>query len=338
MDGASPADAGAPGADAGEARRESSGPPRPSLKFPLAVFVVALAMLLASGDLGELERSLGSFPLSIVPLVLGLSLANYVLRMLRWHLYLRCIGIRAPLVSSATVFASGLAMCVTPGKAGELVKAYGMNRLTGAPVRRVVPVILMERVSDLEGVLLLAALGILSGSRLPLFLVGGALLAFRACLLWPSMGRALAARILDLPRLDRFRDRALDAFDALAALGTPLPLLFGTLVSVVSWGAEGAGLYVLVRGLGGPVSLGSAVMAYAIATLVGAVSFLPGGLIVTEGSMTGLLMAMDVSRADAALATTLCRVATLWFAVAIGCISLFWAWPRVARQHALATA
>ena len=52
-------------------------------------------------------------------------------------------------------------------------------------------------------------------------------------------------------------------------------------------------------------------------------SFLPGGLGVAEGSMTGLIRVLgDVPRAAAVAATVLIRLATLWFAVALGLVGL----------------
>lgn len=299
---------------------------RPSLAFPLVVFVAALALLLGSGDLGEMRAALGSFRAGYLPAILGLSLVNYVLRLVRWEMYLRQIGVRIGTVASATIFASGLAMSVTPGKAGELVKAYGLHRLAGTPVRRVIPVVLMERVSDAMGVLLLAAIG--ATNLVPLLVVGAVLVALHALLLWPRPIRSLLAAAAARPRLAGPSAKVADAFDSLQALARPGTLLAATVLSIVAWGAEGVGLYLTIEGLGGGVTLPASVMAYAVATLAGAVSFLPGGLIVTEGSMTAILMALHLPQARAALATTICRVATLWFAVALGCAAFLWAWPQ----------
>ena len=42
-----------------------------------------------------------------------------------WQLYLQQLEIPIPPLGSFRIFLSGLALSVTPGKAGELVKAYG---------------------------------------------------------------------------------------------------------------------------------------------------------------------------------------------------------------------
>ena len=66
-----------------------------------------------------------------------------------------------------------------------------------------------------------------------------------------------------------------------------------------------------------------ATFVYALSTLAGAFSLLPGGLIVTEGSMTGLLRLFGVELSRGALVTLIVRLCTLWFAVFIGMIFLY---------------
>ena len=61
---------------------------------------------------------------------------------------------------------------------------------------------------------------------------------------------------------------------------------------------------------------------YAIAVLAGVLSFLPGGLGSTEAVMGVLLVAFGADGSAAVAITLLCRVATLWFAVALGGVAV----------------
>ena len=65
-----------------------------------------------------------------------------------------------------------------------------------------------------------------------------------------------------------------------------------------------------------------AVSIYAVSTLVGAATTLPGGLIGTEGSMLALLQQSGMVKSAASASTVLVRFITLWFAVAIGVVAL----------------
>jgi uncharacterized protein (TIRG00374 family) len=78
-----------------------------------------------------------------------------------------------------------------------------------------------------------------------------------------------------------------------------------------------------VRGLRLDLSLADTIAVFSLGSLAGALSLLPGGLGVAETSMTGLIRVLgDVPKAAAAAATVLIRLATLWFAVAVGLLAL----------------
>jgi uncharacterized protein (TIRG00374 family) len=61
---------------------------------------------------------------------------------------------------------------------------------------------------------------------------------------------------------------------------------------------------------------------YCFAIIIGAISMLPGGLGVTEGSLTFMLVKKGVSNQYAVASTFIIRAVTLWFAVLIGVISV----------------
>ena len=82
------------------------------------------------------------------------------------------------------------------------------------------------------------------------------------------------------------------------------------------------------------ISIGVLAGVYAIAMIVGALSFLPGGLGSTEAVMMLLLLSVGVENSAAVSATLICRVTTLWFAVALGLFALSAA--EKSRNHALA--
>jgi uncharacterized membrane protein YbhN (UPF0104 family) len=59
------------------------------------------------------------------------------------------------------------------------------------------------------------------------------------------------------------------------------------------------------------------------ATLASAILLTPGGLGVAEGGITGLcIVLLDMTRADAAVATLLIRFGTLWYGVLVGLVAL----------------
>ena len=303
------------------------------IAIAVAVGVAAYAMV---GDLRDIGARLGGFAWSAFGLALGLALANYGIRFLRWQLYLRRQGVRVPAGTSALVFGAGLSLAITPGKVGELVKCFLLRERYGIPVTRTAPIVVAERITDLVALLALAVLGVAAyGVQATLVIAAGALIALGLVLLaWPRAAHAIVELVTRPRRLQRFRQPLYELYDGLAGLCRPGPLLAATAIAVPAWGAECVGFAAIVNGFpGAHVELGLAVVIYAGTTIAGALSFLPGGLGVTEGAMILLLVGSGarLSHATAFDATILTRLATLWFAVLLGLGCLALVRRRIAR-------
>jgi glycosyltransferase 2 family protein len=259
-------------------------------------------------DFGLLDE-LGSFRWELFPLALALTALNYLIRFGRWELYLRQVGIEVPTGRSFAVFVAGLTMTITPGKAGEVLKCGLLRRSFDVPVRRSAPVVLAERVTDATGVVVLAVIAGASTNRWPLIVLALA-------------GVAAIVFVVHSPLLERFAALGEAPVAARQLLGAWL-LVAMTALSAVSWFFECLAAYVCVRGLALDLSLADTVVVFSVGSLAGALSFLPGGLGVAEASMTGLIRALgDTTKVAAAAATVLIRLATLWFAVALGLVGL----------------
>ncbi len=302
----------------------------------IAVVVIAAAYAMA-GDVRDAGERLGDFAWSAFALALGLALANYAIRFVRWEVYLRHQGVRVPLASSALVFGAGLALSITPGKLGELVKSFLLRELHDTPATRTAPIVIAERITDLMALLVLAVIGVAAyGVHTTLVIAAGALVALGLILLaWPRATRALIDLGTRPRRLQRFRAPIYELYEGLAGLCRPRLLLLATALAIPAWAAECVGFAAIVGGFpGAHVDLGLAVVIYASTTIAGALSFLPGGLGVTEGAMILLLVqgAAGLPRATAFDATLLTRLATLWFAVLLGLGCLAAARRKIARR------
>jgi glycosyltransferase 2 family protein len=298
------------------------------------IAVICIAALIGLADVRQLADRLGEFRWPAFVAALGLALANYAIRFVRWEVYLRHQDVHVPRGDSALVFGAGLSLSITPGKVGELLKSYLLRELHDVPVRRTAPVVVAERVTDLIALLLLAVAGVaVYGIETSFVLAAAALVAAGLVLLaWPRPMRA----ILDLitrPRFaQRFRAPLQDMYTGLQALCRPRPLAMAVALAIPAWACECIGFALIVNAFpGAHVDLGLAMVIYASTTIIGALSFLPGGLGVTEGAMTLWLVrgATRLDRSTALDATLLTRLATLWFAVLLGLVCLALARRRI---------
>lgn len=277
-------------------------------------------------DVPAVARSFRAFDWRYLPAVLFLAFINYSLRFLRWDYYLSLLDIRVARRESFRIFMSGLAMSVTPGKVGELLKSYLLKEQGGTAISRSAPVVVAERVTDFVAIVALSSLGVLVfGYGTAALVISGLLIAgLLAILSSRRLFMGFAGMFHRMPVLSRFVPRLETAYESAWCLLAPGPLAWATIIGVASWFAECYGLYLVFRGFDVSVSVFNATFVYAFSTLIGALSMLPGGLGATEGSMTGLLVFTGVATPVAVAATLIIRICTLWFAVLVGIAALIW--------------
>lgn len=292
--------------------------------------LVAVVLGLVS-DFRAVSASLGGFAWSALPAVLGFTLLNYVLRWLKWDYYLRITGMGRGVGrwDSVLLFTSGMVMAVTPAKVGEVLKSALLKRINGTPVSASAPIVLAERVTDGLAMLLLMAVGLtLYEPARPAFF---ALMALAVAGLLAIQSRAMvewgAGLLGRTPLGARAVPKLMIAYDSTRQLLGWRVLVLSTLISVASWFGECVAFYFVLRGLGVEGDtlrlLTVATFVFAASTLFGLVSFLPGGLGVSEASSTGLLVLLvPMAAGPATAATIIIRFCTLWFGVTLGAVAL----------------
>lgn len=289
------------------------------------VVVTALALF---GDTRELGTALSTFDWWLTAPVLVLILMNYLLRFLKWEIYLHQLDLPHPSPpQSGLVFLSAFSMAITPGKLGEVIKGVFLKRLSGTPVSQTTAVVATERITDLLGMLALASIGLVQFSygRPILALAAIGTIALVLLLRRPNLVARIASRIEAWPLVGGSAQHAVAFTGATSQLMGPRLLLGTTLLSMLSWFGECLALLLILYGLGLDLSwqlLLTATFIWAAGSVFGAVSLLPGGLGVAEASVAGMLILLvndpEITRSTAAAATLLIRFATLWFAVLLG--------------------
>ncbi len=300
--------------------------------------VVVAAGMMLWGDVSALGDELARYRWSAFALGLAGATANYLLRYVRWEIYLRAIGIRdVPKLESLRIFVAGFVMSITPGKVGEVFKSLLLAESHGHPVATTAPIVVAERLTDLIALVALVAIGSLALSEGMLLALGaGALVTgiWVACA-WRPVGEFGLRMVKKLPAGAKLEPKLREAYDSLQEMVKPGLLLVTSALAFVSWFIECISLYWIAMGFAEvDLTLLESIFAYSVPTLVGALAMLPGGLGATEASMAGALEELGgLARAKATAATLLVRLATLWWAVVLGVIALVWQ-RRVLRNRA----
>ena len=309
---------------------------RRKILYSLVIALLIYIGLALWSDWQDLVQALADFPWEWLPVVIGLTLFNYLGRLLKWLWYLRVVGVVISAYNGARLFGVGMLMVMTPGKAGEFLKSYMVKNVTGTPMSVTAPVILAERMTDGMAMLLLASFGLFAfpdtRARLIALFVFSGFISFIIIVQIRPLAFWLLGFAEHMPVIKRYAHHLHALYESSYIVFKPGTLLVAVTRGILSGGAEGLAYYVVLVGFGatpGPETVLVAIFIFSISAVIGAVFALPGGLGGVEGSMVALSMRiLGLSSATATAAALLTRFCTLWMGVGIGVVS-FLLWPEL---------
>ncbi|RPI74060.1 MAG: UPF0104 family protein [Ignavibacteriales bacterium] len=297
---------------------------RNKLLISIAVAGILYLGFTIYAEVDQLIAAFKIFNWVFLPLILFLTLLNYFARFLKWHYYLSLLKVQSKLSDSILIFCSGFVMSITPGKMGELLKSYLVKEVTNTPVSTTAPIILLERLTDFISLIVIAITG-------AYFFEFGREISVGVGIIFLIIIIVLGKRKLAIPVINfferfkilhKYMESFHNAYDSSYKMLRIKPFILMLLLSTVAWSFECLGYHIILSNFGVEFGLFRASFSYAFATIVGAVTMLPGGLGVTEGSLTFLVIQEGFSKEVAVASTFVVRVVTLWFAVLIGVISV----------------
>lgn len=295
----------------------------------LFISIVILGLMMAVGadfDLEQLRVLFSRLGLPLVTSLLLLSIVNFVLRTFRWLWFSHNLRLGVPWQKSTIYYLAGFSMGVTPGRMGELIRLWLLRREHRISYHRALPLLIGDRVNDLLVIIVLAVGAGMMVDSAPMVIVFSALaFVFLTNLLlrYPRYLLLVIDKLYSLTQ--RWRKMFAAARRTLKSGRVVFSASNATLASVFSifaWFSECLAFYILLSALDLDITIGTATFIYSFATLLGALSFLPGGLGGFEVTAFILLNAQGIDAGIAAFAISVIRLTTLWFSVAIGSLFL----------------
>ncbi|HEY2731727.1 MAG TPA: lysylphosphatidylglycerol synthase transmembrane domain-containing protein [Polyangia bacterium] len=318
---------------------------RMALKLALSLGVGAVCVVYAMHgmDRHAVGAALRALPASAIACYLVILAVAHLFRAWRWEFLLRPLGVTLPLGRLLLISSAGfMAILALPVRLGEFVRPYFVTRERGVRMSAALGTVAVERIIDglLISILFFVSYLVSAGDRFTpelRFAAWASLLGFvglttflALARVWTEQTIGFALRVSLLKVLAPAR--AHEVADKLRALISGFQVLadrrnFGIFLgqSVLYWGVNGFGMWLLARQMGLPISLGAA---YTTMAFTGVVLSLPNapGLVgqFHAAIKLGLLAYLPASVVNArgmAYAIVLHGIQTVWY-VTVGLLSL----------------
>jgi len=122
----------------------------------LIVIVVAFYVgIVLLSDVSSIIEQTNRINYSYLPIISFLMIAQIVILGIKFHRLLKKLEISLSFKESMHIFISGLSLIVTPAGIGTAIKSHIIKKKYGKPISSTLPIILIERLTELFAILLI---------------------------------------------------------------------------------------------------------------------------------------------------------------------------------------
>ena len=291
----------------------------------LLVFVGIIsvyALFVMFSDISLLIEKFQNIELKYVVLGIVVVFIGLFLRAIRWFLMLKSLDVEINLKSCILIYFSGTAFGLTPGRLGEVIKSHYLKRLVNTPLTTSAPTIIVERILDVFAILFIAiSIFFLIGIQNNIVFIGIGILALSFFLIYQrKLFLKLLNRTESTPIIGKLSKNLITAIDIIFTLTKPKSISLTLPLSILSWLLESFVVYFVLKSFDIQISVVSSIFIFVVSSLLGAISFLPGGVGATEGGLFGLLYLENISYNDAVGPVLVIRIIVLWMTIIFGLI------------------
>ena len=256
------------------------------------------------------------------------SIFIYIIRFFKWYFFLRRLHIKVPIVEAGGIYLSGISMGVTPGKSGEILKSYLLEKKLNIPFMISAPTLLSERLTGIMGCFALCVIALLLAGNWSIYVlyIGMAVLLILLLLVLifchDGLRNWTVNWLCKWELLARHKCQIENFYNSSFRLMGTRVVCMGTLFSMSYWMMEVMVFYSLLEGMNAMLELPQVMLLLTSVSIGGGLTMLPGSIGALEGGLMGMLAYMGTDRAVAGGAVLLHRILCMWFSVMIGAMVL----------------
>ena len=289
--------------------------------FFVMILYVAIALF---GDLTKISESFLKIKIEFIILILGLETSSLIFRAIRQRQLLNQIGVKIPLGANLKIYFAGMSMVATPAGSGEMIKSHFIKENYGHNISKTLPIVFVERFHDLLAVSCIIFITLLVSFSwattivliISTVLIGGIFLIIKRKNLLLKVQQKMTRikflkKLIPGPELNESLDN-LSGGKIMASAWS---------ISIVSWILDALAVYVGFLAFDQEFGILQTFQFYFTSIAYGAISLIPGGVGITEGTFIGLLISEGLTISLATSIVLFVRITTIWFATILGFIS-----------------
>lgn len=263
---------------------------------------------------------------SYLPLIAIFMIAQIGILGIKFHRLLKKLDIILSFKESIHIFISGLSLIITPAGIGTAIKSHILKKKYGKPISSTLSVVLIERLTELFAVLLILTFILIwvNSYESIIAVIFGYVLLFSIIMLvsnnkiFESIKR-IVIKIQRIKKLSMVLDESQDSYKKLMNKKTFSEALGWSILGKIF---QFLSVYFIFISLDVNFEWFVIGEIYHTPLILGIISFIPSGIIVTESSMIALLIKNNIEISLSTLIVIFVRIVTIWIPMSVGIFAL----------------
>jgi len=288
--------------------------------------IVVYSLLFSISDFEKFSQVWTIIKLEYIPVIIGLLFSSQLIRSLRQKFFFKSLDIKLSFRENFLLFFSSLSLISTPGGTGELIKSYFLKLKHGYSYSKTTGVVLAEKFQNV-----LAVVSIL-------FLMSAFEYVFEIFIVTVIMGILVISIFIIIKNVNVFHVITLklskvrffkSIFQNIPEFYDSINILFNKKTFFIGWGlglfavfVDASAFFLIFQAFDLNLNFVNASSIVIVSNILGAISFLPAGIIVTETSLMGLLLKNEIDVSTASALIVFIRLITVWGFTFLGMIML----------------
>ena len=289
------------------------------------VSVLFYVILLIFSDLKIILEQILNFQFEFIPIIFSLMGLQFLFLGLKFHRLLKQLSIEIPVKTSIMIFISGLSLIATPGGMGTAIKSQILKNKFQIPVSTTLPLIYVERFTELLGIIMILAILLIFNifyQSLLAIMLGSILIFFMYIFSSNSIIlKSVRSIFLKIKKIEKFSKNLDESKKSFSLLLKITPFSESLMWSILAKTSQLFAVYFIFLSFNLDLGVILSGQIYYTSLVLGSISFIPSGLIITESTMLQFLTEnIDFSLAVTVMVFT--RLITTWLGTILGIIFL----------------
>jgi len=288
-------------------------------------FIALYAIFIIFSDINQVYEKIIEIKPGYLGIIFALLPVSWFILFSRWHLLLENSDINISVKDSLKIYFSSAALLVIPGKVGELIKIQILKEKCNVPRTKSAPIIIIEQLYNLVGIIAVSIVGLFLFDYSTIIIgISTAFLVFLFIILSSKKIYYKCMKIFGkIKFISKFTDSLMESHEIIRKSMSGKILFYSAILSTLFWLTEAVIVYFILLSFGiDHLEILAVITTYASSIILGVASFLPMGIGVVEGSLTGFLSLQGVDISIGLSIVVIIRIFTRWIVVGVGFIAL----------------